>query len=433
MPALRERLDALGWWHSFELPDGTRIEGVVSVDHLRTRLAQFPIPDDLRGKRVLDIGAWDGWYSFELERRGAEVVAIDVWDNPRFHEMRARLGSHVDYRMLDVYDLDPAEIGRFDVVLFLGVLYHLKHPLLALERVCAVTTDLAAVDSFVWKARRGRPSRITRRAVMEFFESDEFGGQTDNWVAPTIPCLMAFCRTAGFARVELRNVLPTSAAVSCTRRWGESSNAAADPPRLVAVLHNTNFGINCSSRRDDHLTAWFEGVGGEMTRELIRPEVGGFGVVPIHVGREGDAGWQTTFRVPPGLPAGWQDVRIRVGEGPPSNPLPVAVDLALPDADVTITGVADGATWAPNRVSVGSGATLSVWVEGLPENADRANLHVVLEDRPLEITYIGPAETDRAVRQVNALVPADVPLAPAQLRVILGSRESPSVDVDVRP
>src|SRR6266850_1398409 len=78
-----------GWWHSFELPDGTLIEGPNSLAGQKTRIGQFPIPEDLTGKRVLDIGAWDGWFSFEMERRGAEVVAIDNWDNPRFREMHA--------------------------------------------------------------------------------------------------------------------------------------------------------------------------------------------------------------------------------------------------------------------------------------------------------------------------------------------------------
>ena len=144
-----ELRNAKGWWHSFELPDGTVIEGANELEGQKRRIGQFPIPHDLRGKRVLDIGAWDGWFSFEMERRGAEVMAIDNWDNPRFHEMHAILGSRVDYRQMDMYDLTPDRIGRFDIVLFMGVLYHLKHPLLALERVCALTTDLAAVDSFV--------------------------------------------------------------------------------------------------------------------------------------------------------------------------------------------------------------------------------------------------------------------------------------------
>ena len=132
------QLSDKGWWHSFELPDGSIIEGVSDLAAQKRRIAQFPIPQDLRGKRVLDIGAWDGWFSFEMERRGAEVVAIDRWENPRFYEIRRMLGSKVDYREMDVYELHPDKIGTFDIVLFMGVLYHVKHPLLALERVCSV-------------------------------------------------------------------------------------------------------------------------------------------------------------------------------------------------------------------------------------------------------------------------------------------------------
>ena len=72
-----ERLSKLGWYHSIELPGGSVIEGHQTIQQLRTRLRQFPIPEDLTGKRVLDIGAWDGWFSFEMERRGAQVVALD--------------------------------------------------------------------------------------------------------------------------------------------------------------------------------------------------------------------------------------------------------------------------------------------------------------------------------------------------------------------
>src|SRR5579862_9729421 len=91
----RTRLLEGGWWHSFELPDGTRIHGVSELAAQKMRIAQFPIPQDLSGKRVLDVGAWDGWFSFEMERRGAAVVAIDRFENPRFREIHSRLRSRV--------------------------------------------------------------------------------------------------------------------------------------------------------------------------------------------------------------------------------------------------------------------------------------------------------------------------------------------------
>src|SRR5258706_15307153 len=126
-------LAARGWYHSFELPDGSQIRGAMTLEYQRGRFARFPIPEDLRGRRVLDIGAWDGWFSFEAERRGAGVTAIDCVEVPHFIEMRERLKSRVDYRILDFYEIPEARLGVFDFVFCLGILYHLKHPLLALR------------------------------------------------------------------------------------------------------------------------------------------------------------------------------------------------------------------------------------------------------------------------------------------------------------
>ncbi len=74
---LSESVQARFRYHSIELPDGSVLPGLQSVGHLRWRLGLFNLPEDLRGKRVLDIGAWDGWFSFECECRGADVVAVD--------------------------------------------------------------------------------------------------------------------------------------------------------------------------------------------------------------------------------------------------------------------------------------------------------------------------------------------------------------------
>src|SRR5712671_982748 len=89
-------------YHSIDLPDGTVLPGLQTVEHLRWRLDLFGLPHDLRGKRVLDIGAWDGWFSFECERRGADVVAVDCVELDTFLEARALLDSKVEYRILDV-------------------------------------------------------------------------------------------------------------------------------------------------------------------------------------------------------------------------------------------------------------------------------------------------------------------------------------------
>ena len=202
---------------------------------------------------------------------------------------------------MDVYDVIPVRVRRFDVVLFLGVLYHLKHPLLALERVCAVTTDTACIESFVL--------RDTERPLLEFCETSELGGQTDNWVAPSLSCLLAFCRTAGFARVVTNAVHDYGAAVTCCRRWeAPPAHVPAGPP-LLGVAHDRNFGMDFHSQSDEYVVCVLQS-SEPLARDVVKPEVGGLGAVPISVMRLDGDRWQANFKLPPGLPPGWHDVRL---------------------------------------------------------------------------------------------------------------------------
>jgi 2-polyprenyl-3-methyl-5-hydroxy-6-metoxy-1,4-benzoquinol methylase len=147
--ATREVLGRTGLYHSFRLPDGSILLGGLPIELLEERLRSFQLPENLQGKRVLDIGPWDGYFTFEMERRGAEVVGIDYVDLDTFRALQSIFGSRACYLQEDVYELDPRRHGLFDIVLFLGVLYHLKHPLLALEQVCAVTKETCIIDTFV--------------------------------------------------------------------------------------------------------------------------------------------------------------------------------------------------------------------------------------------------------------------------------------------
>jgi tRNA (mo5U34)-methyltransferase len=383
------KLRELGWWHSFEMPDGSLVEGVCSLEGLKRRLAQFPIPHDLTGKRVLDIGAWDGFFSFELEKRGADVVAIDCWDNERFRLMRSMLNSRVDYRIYDMYELTPATVGRFDIVIFFGVLYHLKHPLLALERICALTKDLACVDTFVSQDDDAAPR-------MEFYEYAELGGQTDNWVGPNIPCLLAFCRTAGFARVEFRGKLEHSACVACYRHWEPVGLNAPEAPPVHHVMHDRNFGINFRSQLDEYVGLAF--VAPEASVNDVKPEVGGFGVRPISVTSIGSGFYQANFKLPPGLDPGWHDVTLRLGDSDRSAPHRIAVDMPVSVEKLEIMSVLENETWVQN--SVESGKTVAIWIEGLPDNVDVNNTHATLHGQALKVTHAGKG-------QVNATIPID--------------------------
>jgi tRNA (mo5U34)-methyltransferase len=406
------RFSETGWWHSFELPDGTAIAGVNSLDAQKTRIARFPIPADLSGKRVLDIGAWDGWFTFEMERRGAEVVAIDRWDNPRFREMHAALGSRADYRQMNVYDVSPAKLGRFDIVLFLGVLYHLKHPLLALERVCSVTRDFAAFESFALTDRFLPGLQVERYPLLQFFERDDFGGQFDNWFAATPQCLLAMCRTAGFARAELLEVHDYGAAVACYRHWDENPGAAHAAPLLHAAVHAENFGINFCSAEDEYVQCQAESAA-HWTSENVQAEVGGLGAAAASVVKSAEGIWLCTLKLPPGLDAGWRNVRVRTRDCAWSNALRIAVDIPQHAAKIEIAAVCDGIDWTPGRVSLRH-RHLSLWVRGLPENADRANVTVTLEGRRQSVPFAGPADA-AGLRQINVV--ADARIAPGRCRV----------------
>jgi tRNA (mo5U34)-methyltransferase len=420
----RQELLQKGWYHSMELPGGRVIEGVHSLDALHSRVAQFPIPADLRGKRVLDIGAWDGWFSFEMERRGAQVVAVDCVEVDNFLYARRELGSRVEYREMDIYDLTPDRVGYFDIVLCLGVLYHLKHPLLALERICTLTRELAIIESFV----ADDITAHTEFPWMEFYETDELGGQLDNWVGPSVDCLPALCRAAGFARVSLLSVRDHSGSVACWRRWEPLVSPVGAAPELTACAHSWNYGVNFYSHRDDYLACWFTSARHGLTRDNIYPEIEGFGAKPVYLGALGNDRFQVNFRLPPGLAPGWHEVRLRVQDTPWSNSLRIAVDLSPQVSELHIKGVADGVTWQPDGTAVGG--FLSLWISGLPENADAENVRAYLDAVRLRLVYLSPPLED-GYRQLNLKLSPYVRPGTHGLTVSCGGVESNQVAVRV--
>ena len=270
-------------YHTIELPDGSVLPGLQTVEHLRWRLNLFGLPEDLRGKRVLDIGAWDGWFSFECERRGAQVVAVDCVALNTFLEAKELLNSRVEYLTLDVAELSAAKLGTFDIVLFFGVLYHLRHPLLGLEKVVELCTDVALIESYVI-ASEAR----TIPAVIEFYERTELGGQIDNWCGPSPEGLLAMCRSAGFATAELKDVTNQRASVVCHRHWPEPENPTK-APHLNAVVNNRTQVAQFHPLKDEYLCCYFRSKETNLTAADLFVEVDGFGTQTLVVtaGAEG--------------------------------------------------------------------------------------------------------------------------------------------------
>ena len=430
-----EELARLGWYHSMELPDGRVIPGFQSLDVLRHRLAQFPLPADLRGKRALDIGAWDGWFTFELERRGAQVMAVDSTAIERFRIARDLLGSQAAYRIDDVCRLSPAQIGHFDIVLFLGVLYHLKHPMLALEKVCELSTDMVCVESFV----TDEGADPAARPLMEFYETTELCGQFDNWVGPNTACLLALCRTAGFARVQLESVLDHRAHVTCYRHWPEIENPREPAPYLTSVENAATRDRAFSSANDDYVAIWFNSPHADLTAADVLPRIGPYGSHPVFLRNIGGDCWQVNCKLPPGLAPGRYAATLRTTNSPWGNSVRIGVDLSAEQrrqrpsttaaSNIRIAIVTDGKTWERNVVHTGIDSCISLWVSGLPDQAARDVIAVWLDGNDLPAVYLSQPDA-QGLRQINAMLPSGT--QPGDYTVAVAFQDTVSEAVPVK-
>jgi tRNA (mo5U34)-methyltransferase len=198
---LRTRVEAIRWWHRIDLGDGIVTPG---MDDPSARLRHLALPESLAGKSVLDVGAWDGFFSFEAERRGASrVLATDsfAWrgegwfSKAGFDLARSALGSRIEDKSVEVLDISPSTTGTFDVVLFLSVLYHMPHPLLALERLFSVTRELLVLETHV-------DMLGARRPTMAFYPGKELAGDRTNWWGPNPRAVEAMLRVVGFREVR---------------------------------------------------------------------------------------------------------------------------------------------------------------------------------------------------------------------------------------
>lgn len=198
------------------------------------------MPRNLAGLTVLDVGASDGFFSFEAERRGASrVVATDVWSGTdgwhtkdAFDFARGVLQSNVESVQISVYDLSREEIGSFDVVLFLGVLYHLRYPLLALENIFQVTKDLLIMETHV-------DMQWTRRPAMAFYPALEASGDPTNWWGPNSSTAISMLSSAGFGKVNLTHHYPLAFRIArALRYWRTSPLATLKHTRAVFHAHN---------------------------------------------------------------------------------------------------------------------------------------------------------------------------------------------------
>ena len=212
---IRARADALGpWFHNLDLCGVRTAPEHFLGDYPAVKWARFAeaVPRDLTGKTVLDIGCNGGFYSMEMKRRGAErVLGID-FDEDYLAQARFAAevtGLDIEFRQHSVYDV-AALRERFDVVIFMGVLYHLRHPLLALDLIREHVVD----DLMIFQSMQRGSSEVEPVAEdYDFFEMDHFdrpaypkmhfiehrySHDQTNWWAPNRACMEAMLRSAGF-------------------------------------------------------------------------------------------------------------------------------------------------------------------------------------------------------------------------------------------
>ena len=201
MPNLQEEIDRFNWYHSIDFGDGLVSRGKIPLETLKAQ-GDIYYPPSLAGKTVLDIGAVDGWNSFEAHRRGAaRVLATDhfAWTYgdrifDAFEFARNRLAPEVEALKIDVPDLTVERIGQFDIVLFAGVLYHLRNPFLALERIAKLVRETLIVETHCDALDVPQPAMI-------FYPGDTLNGDATNWWGPNPQCVSAMLREIGFKQI----------------------------------------------------------------------------------------------------------------------------------------------------------------------------------------------------------------------------------------
>jgi tRNA (mo5U34)-methyltransferase len=209
------------WWHEIELAPDIVTPGDDSNRMKLPILDSIGLPRDMKGLRALDIGCSDGYFSFEMERRGAEVMAVDFVPEhyTGFSTARKILGSHVEYRMDNVYNLSSEKYGVFDVVLFMGVLYHLRKPLAALDSIRGVMkegallfTGTMMIDEYVLLPDGSTTTLESLNPVLknvplwQAYPGDSLNGDFTNCFAPNEAALRAALEEAQFRVDEVRTV-----------------------------------------------------------------------------------------------------------------------------------------------------------------------------------------------------------------------------------
>jgi len=210
--AYQQRIDQItnrhppsGWFHSFELGNGLFAPGQIKLDVLRRQVEWLHLPEDLTGQSFIDLGSWDGFYAFEAEQRGAaRVLATDSfswngmgWSNKQgFLLARDILHSQVEDMDIDIMDVCPERVGQFDVVLFSGMLYHMRDPIKALQNAASVCKKQLIVETAVGMEDVKEP-------VLAYLPRVH-GEEQSNFWRPNPALVNLWLKELGFRKIDYR-------------------------------------------------------------------------------------------------------------------------------------------------------------------------------------------------------------------------------------
>ena len=218
------------WWHSIDFGDGVVSNGPKTRQIIEHELNMWGItPTLVSGKRVLDIGAWDGVYSFEAERRGAsEVVAIDgfQWDERKsgcparwaskrgFDIAKEVLNSKVKGVVLDVMDISVDNVGMFDVIFYFGVLYHLDDPMKSLRKIYKILNSggklLIETQAKEWAGMNSKP-------IMTFHPKNSLNNDITNMWTPNTLCLIKMVEEMDLRVTKVSNIIAGRLFLECEK------------------------------------------------------------------------------------------------------------------------------------------------------------------------------------------------------------------------
>jgi hypothetical protein len=217
---------------------------------------------------------------------------------------------------------------------------------------------------------------------LEFYETDELGGQLDNWSGPTVSAVQALVRSAGFARAEVLAVSDTTARIAAHRTWRDLPSDQGPPTDLLGLNAHLHRGRSFQSHKEQYIALWCTWNEPEApTLDRVFPMVDEFGIAPLGATLT-DHGLLVNLRLPPGLSPGSHKARLKIGSFGWSREHEFFVDLPPTNNTITIGGLQDGITWESDKVDWDQGGWLTVWVDGLTPEADPGNTQVFIGGVP---------------------------------------------------